>query len=97
LEDATSFDDYFGPQPSWFDEARIVATADESDPSSESKMPITAVLKRGNTLNAGEILELRASFLPAPGIDLMRAKGFLSWSVETAGDEIHTYFTKSSE
>ena len=32
--------------------------------------------------------------LPAPGIDLMLAKGLLSWSVEDEGNRVRTYLTK---
>jgi hypothetical protein len=33
------------------------------------------------------------AYLPAPGIDIMREKGFAVWSVER-GELIKTYFSK---
>ena len=88
---------YFGLQPEWFDESRVVASADEAKDFSDEQMPIVTVLKRGNSLKSGEIFELRTSFLAVPGIDIMRAKGFLTWSVERSEGDIRTYFTKPGE
>ena len=84
--------DHFGAQPAWFDESRIVTRLNESD-FDESRMPIISIIKRCKELREGEILEIRTGFLPAPGIDLMLAKGFLSWSIEDEEDRIHTYLT----
>jgi hypothetical protein len=97
LQDATGDEngDYFGIQPDWFNESLIVTTMDEKNDFEESRMPVIAILQRCNDLRDGEILEVRASFLPVPGIDLMRAKGFLSWSVENAEDDIRTYLAKA--
>ncbi len=33
-------------------------------------------------LEAGEIVELVTTFIPAPGIDVMRSKGLSVWSTE---------------
>lgn len=86
--------EYFGAQPAWFDESKIVVSLSEESDFDESKMPITSIVKHCNELHEGEILEIRASFLPAPGIDLMLAKGFLSWSIEDEGGRVRTYLTK---
>ncbi len=86
---------YFTERPEWFDESRIVTSLDESTDVTAGTMAITAVLKQGNQLAPGEILELHTTFLPVPGIDIMRAKGFRSWSVEDNPDRIRTYLTPS--
>jgi hypothetical protein len=85
---------YFLPRPEWFDAAKIVASIEEkaSDPD---KMPIVTVLQRAATLQAGEILELITTFLPVPGIDILRKKGLLVWSVEDEPGLIRTYVSKS--
>lgn len=93
IQDIISEIDYFGEQPDWFDELNIVTTLDEQD-FEESQMPIIAILKHCNNLDKGEILVLHTSFLPVPGIDLLRAKGFLSWSIENAADDIQTYLVR---
>ncbi|MBW2278702.1 MAG: DUF1858 domain-containing protein [Deltaproteobacteria bacterium] len=86
---------YFTDQPRWFDEERISVSLDESKEVGDDEMAVSKVLKQGNRLSAGEILELRTTFLPVPGIDIMRAKGFETWSVEDAPDQIRTYFTRA--
>jgi hypothetical protein len=41
-----------------------------------------------------EIVELVTSFVPAPGIDILRKKGFEVWSVQGTGEEIRTYVAR---
>jgi hypothetical protein len=47
-------------------------------------------------LTEGEILELVTEYLPAPGIDIMKGKGFLVWTVEE-GKLVKTYFSKPTD
>jgi len=84
---------YFSSQPEWFDAAKVVASIDEraADPD---KMPIVTVLQRAVTLRPGEVLELITTFLPAPGIEIMKTKGFLVWSLQQAPELIRTYVSK---
>ena len=84
---------YFAPQPAWFDSARIVDSLDERDVDPDT-MPLKPLLLRATKLGDAEILELVTAYLPAPGIDIMKAKGFDAWTVEK-GDLISTYFTRS--
>ena len=86
--------DYFGDRPDWFDESRIVSSADEVRDIPENQMPVIGILRGVNDLAPRDIFEFRAAFLPVPGIDLLWAKGFLSWSVKRAENEIRIYFTK---
>jgi TusA-related sulfurtransferase len=97
-EALTSGDDggpisYFSGQPEWFATARIVRSIDErsADPN---KMPIVAVLQEAAHLQAGEILELLTTFLPAPGIEIMKRKGLRVWSVQQEPELIRTYVSK---
>jgi hypothetical protein len=84
---------YFSSQPEWFDAAKIVASIDETvtDPD---KMPIVTVLQRAATLQPGELLELVTTFLPAPGIEIMKRKGLLVWSAQQTPESIRTYVSK---
>jgi hypothetical protein len=66
---------YFGEQPNWFDQERVVRSLDEREVDPET-MPLTIVMGEAKDLQPGEILELITSFLPAPGIDIIRKKGF---------------------
>ena len=86
--------DYFGSEPEWYDDnaVTIVVREDEIDPD---VMPINPVLRLLKDLQAGEILELVASHLPAPGIDIMRRKGFRTWTVD-ADDGTHTFVTPAA-
>ena len=87
---------YFSNQPDWFDNARIVASIDEREAGDQDRMTVTAVLEAAVRLRKSEIVELITTFVPAPGIDLMKKKGFLIWCVEREPELIKTYFSKSS-
>lgn len=83
---------YYSSQPVWFDPDRVVASIDESkvDPD---VMPLNPLIRTASKLAEGEIVELVTGYLPAPGIDVMRNKGFLTWSTEL-GQVTKTYFSK---
>jgi hypothetical protein len=57
-------------------------------------MPIAEVLRRGMVLNADEILELRTRHLPAPGIDILKSKGYRVWTTMSAPELIQTFICK---
>jgi uncharacterized protein (DUF2249 family) len=84
---------YFSPRPGWFDPGKVVVSIDEKS-AGPSKMPVVSILQALVTLKPGEILELVTDFLPAPGIDLLRQKGLLVWTVEDDSKLIRTYVSK---
>jgi hypothetical protein len=84
---------YFSSRPEWFDAAKVVDSIDESA-SDPDKMPVVTVLRRATLLNHGEILELVTNFLPAPGIEIMKQKGFRVWSSQPSPELIRTYISK---
>jgi Domain of unknown function (DUF1858) len=92
---AAQTDSYFSEKPAWFNAANIAASIDErsGDPN---KMPITVVLQAAARLRPAEILELITTFLPAPGIGVMKGKGLLVWSVQESPELIRTYVSKPS-
>jgi hypothetical protein len=59
----------------------------------EDVMPLNPLFPRANKLQEGEIIESVTTYLPAPGIDIMKGKGFAAWPVED-GKLIRTYFSK---
>jgi len=71
-----------------------VASIDERDADDEDRMTVTAVLEAAARVKPTEIVELITTFVPAPGIDLMRKKGFLIWCVERETELVKTYFSK---
>lgn len=87
-------DSYFPSRPDWFDPTRIVASIDERRDTDEDKMPLGRVLQKAAVLQPDEIVELITSHLPAPGIDIMKDKGFLVWSEQESPDLIRTYVAK---
>jgi len=84
---------YFPPQPEWFDASGIVESIDESKADPDT-MPVVTVLQRAANLKGGEILELVTSFLPAPGIEILKQKGYRVWSSQPSPEVIHTYIAK---
>ncbi len=85
-------DDYYGKQPDWFDKERIVASLNEADIDPDV-MPLNPVIARASKLSGGEIVELITQYLPAPAIDIMQNKGYLTWT-QKQGNVSRTYFSK---
>ncbi|HTC62021.1 MAG TPA: DUF1858 domain-containing protein [Candidatus Saccharimonadales bacterium] len=83
----------FAPKPEWFSSSRIVATIDEKN-HDPNKMPILTILDRVASMNPGDIVELTTSFVPAPGIDLLRRKNLLVWTRQGDSPQIQTYICK---
>ena len=83
---------YYTDRPPWFHEDHVVAAIDEREVDSNT-MPLKPLMQRARRLGEGEIVELTTTFLPAPGIDVMRRKGFSTWSTRQGG-VTRTYFTK---
>jgi hypothetical protein len=86
--------EYFGPPPEWFDHASVVKVLREQDIDPDV-MPINPLLRAVRDLGDGEIVELVTAHLPAPGIDIIRRRGHLAWSVERDGS-IHTFVARAT-
>jgi hypothetical protein len=85
---------YFTSQPEWFVPGHVVASIDERDSADADEMPLKRVTHEAKSLKEGQILELITTFLPAPGIDIMKAKGFRVWPVEEKSGLVRTYFSR---
>ena len=72
---------YFGERPPWFDLKKL-------DPDT---MPLTELLAKAKNLQVGEMLVLVTDFLPAPGIDIIKKRGFLVWTIQACDEVIKTY------
>jgi len=83
---------YFESRPAWFEPDKIVESINEKDVDPDV-MPLNPLIRRANRLEGAQILELITTYLPAPGIDIMKTKGFLVWCVED-DRVIRTYFAK---
>ncbi len=84
---------YFSEQPDWFSAGRVIQSIDERE-ADPDKMPIAAILQSAVRLRSTEIIELITTFIPAPGIEILRQKGFLVWSVREESGLIRTYVSK---
>jgi hypothetical protein len=85
--------EYFTDRPDWFDQTQVAGSIDERESQDGDPMPLATVLQKATALQPGEILELLTTFLPAPGIDIMKGKGYLTWSTQD-GELVRTYFAK---
>lgn len=87
--------DYFCEQPAWFSPEKVVCSVNEAKVKDKDKMAISVLLKEAKRINKGEIIELITSFLPAPGIDTMKNKGFSAWTIKENDTLIKSYFFKN--
>jgi hypothetical protein len=92
--DAPGRSSYFQSKPDWFDTTRIAASIDERDQRDQVRMPFVNLFESANRIPRGEIVELITTSLPAPGIDIMKNRGFRVWSVEEQPDLIRSYFQR---
>ena len=61
----------------------------------KDKMTVVVLLQEAKQIKNGEIIELITTFLPAPGIDTMKSKGYPVWTVKEDENLIKTYFLKN--
>jgi len=94
VEEAGHDASYFTSQPDWFVPGAVVVSIDERESANTDEMPLKRVIQEATSLKEGQALELITTFLPAPGIDIMKAKGFRVWPVEEKSGLIRTYFSK---
>ena len=60
-------------------------------------MTLVTILREAKNVSEGEIIELVTSFLPAPGIDIMKSKGYSVWTRKERDDLIRSYFLKNAD
>ena len=87
---------YFSDQPDWFSADKIEVSIDEAK-ADKDKMTVVSVLREAKDVEQGQIIELVTTFLPAPGIDVMKSKGYSVWPVKESDDLIKTYFLKNAD
>lgn len=67
--------------PDWFDKAKISGRYDATPIINSGESPLSEILRLASFLKEGEILELRTPFIPAPVLDMLRAKNFRIYTV----------------
>ena len=90
-------ENYFSDRPDWFSADKISLSINEENLEDENKMTLVTILQEARKVRKGEIIELTTSFLPAPGIDRMKAKGYSAWTVKETDNLIKSYFLKNSD
>ena len=90
-------EEYFGAKPDWFSADKISVSINEEKSENKDKMTIVAILKEARSVKKGGIIELITTFLPAPGIDTMKSKGYSVWTVKEEDNLIKSYFIKNTE
>ncbi len=88
---------YFSSKPAWFSIDKVSISIVEEEVEDKDRMTVVTVLREAKKLKRGEIIELITTFLPAPGIDSMRAKGYSVWTMKDEGNTIRTYFLKHQD
>jgi hypothetical protein len=91
--DATEEATYFEEQPDWFMADRVVVELRDAE-FDPDVMPINPLLRAAKDLGEGEIAEFVTAHLPAPGIDILRNKGYRTWTVEDDAS-IRTYVMRT--
>jgi len=91
-----SEEEYFGAQPDWFSADKVAVTIDEDELDDKNKMTLVVIHEKARDVAKGEIIELVTTFLPAPGIDIMKSKGYSVWSREESG-VVSSYFLKNTD
>jgi len=89
--------DYLGEQPDWFSPDKISLSIDEDKVDDKDRMTLVTILREAKNLKKGEIIELVTSFLPAPGIDILKSKGYSVWTRRERDDLIKSYFLKNTD
>jgi hypothetical protein len=88
---------YFGEQPEWFAAEKISLSIDQDKTADKDTMTLVAILSEAKNVRQGEIIELVTSFLPAPGIDILKSKGYSVWTHKVNDNLIKSYFLKNTE
>jgi hypothetical protein len=57
-------------------------------------MTLVIILSESMKVESGEIIELVTSFLPAPGIDILKSKGYSVWTCKESDILFKSYFLK---
>lgn len=86
---------YLGDRPDWFSPEIVSASLNVAELDA-NEMPITRLLQVMRDIEPGAIVELETSFLPAPGIDVMKAKGYQAWCYQVSDDKYRSYFLKDN-
>jgi len=93
VTETPAVEEYLGTAPDWFDSSCVATSIDDRDDDSD-EMAITRIVKAMKDLPEHRVIELTTTFLPAPGIDVARRRGFRTWTVQEQDKLFKSYFTR---
>ena len=82
-------------RPAWMDGAKITATISADEILAQGVHPLELVMRKSRELKSGraEVVVLASSFLPVPLVDLLRSKGFQTFSDTRGPEPYRTYIS----
>jgi hypothetical protein len=95
--DSNAGQNYFGEQPDWYSPDKIALSFEEDQMEDKDRMTLTVILEAAKDVKRGEIVELVTSFLPAPGIDILKSKGYSVWTRKESDELFQSYFLKCAD
>ena len=81
--------------PDWFNAAKVTQRFDASPIINAGESPMSDILSIAYRIQSEELVELKTPFVPAPIIDMLNQKGFITFSLQKDG-EILTYIRKAA-
>lgn len=81
-------------QPGWINEAKINMTYDARIDLENGNHPAAKVTKEILTLEGNDLYLLITPFFPGPLVDIIKDKGFETYSLTKSADEVHTFIKK---
>jgi hypothetical protein len=96
IEKTYNEEEYFQARPDWYSDEKVSVSIEEAALGNEDKMTLARVLAEAKKVDKGGIIELVTTFLPAPGIDVLKSKGYSVWTVKGEEGIIRSYFLKNS-
>ena len=94
INESFNDEEYFSEQPDWFLPDKVTLSVDEAKQENKNEMTLVTIMRESKSVKPGEIIELVTTFLPAPGIDKLKAKGYLVWVNKEDDGIIKSYFLK---
>lgn len=84
---------YTTEKPGWFDESKITETIDISEMLNAGEQPVHEVLSAVKKLGEGEILKVKAPFIPAPLLDKALSLNCQHWLERKGEVEYHIFLS----
>ncbi len=95
IKESYKDEDYFLDKPEWFSQDKISLSINEEKMENKNQMTLVTILLEAKNVKKGEIIELITTFLPAPGIDILKSKGYSVWTTKEENNIIKSYFLKN--